>query len=287
MKYFFSILFLLLLPFQFLLSLELPADNPVFLSVFGQHTPHGVFEEGLIFAEPAVVRAADTGTVLINLEKQYSVRNFPSTLGNAVIIFHDEGLQTVYANLDEMDSIRVRHHVEMGSLIGKTGNSAWGTAKSLPFQVIDTEKHVYINPLLILPAVDDDIKPKIKTVFIRNEKKNSIELGEKKTVAQGSYDLFAHITDQTHVDSPVINPFRISVLVNGVNIRSIPFEIITIQDRHAYLGNTAFYDKLLYQNNNLMYLGKIMLNRGTSKITITARDITGNQRSKLFLVKVN
>ena len=59
------------------------------------------------------------------------------------------------------------------------------------------------------------------------------------------------------------------------------------KDGDSYLGNTAFTDTLLYRRKNELYLGNIILARGKSDILITARDITGNEKSERFTIQVD
>ena len=132
-------------------ALEWPADTQKFLRLFGQRIGENTFEQGLTFEDVTAVRAADDGILLIALDKKYGTGSFPSTLGNALIFLHDDGLQTVYGNLDDTTMFRTRVTTEAATVIGRTGNSGWGEPNALIFQVSDNQKKVYINPLLLLP----------------------------------------------------------------------------------------------------------------------------------------
>ncbi len=81
--------------FTELSALEWPADTQNFLRLFGQRIGKNTFEEGLTFEDAATVRAADDGILLIAIDKKYGSGAFPSTLGNALIFLHDDGLQTL------------------------------------------------------------------------------------------------------------------------------------------------------------------------------------------------
>lgn len=268
-------------------ALEWPTEQPVFQRLFGQRIHTTTFEHGLIFEQPHMVRSADSGMLLMRMEKKHGMRYFPSTLGNALIFSHEDGLQTVYGNLDSTGFLQNRLTVETGSPIGKTGNSGWGTAGSLIFQVIDLQNQAYINPQLLLPAVEDTIKPQMQNVFLVSESQQRIPLNGQKTIRKGSYDLYADVWDTMQNTKQPLNTFRISVFINGANIRTLPFETITQKNGSAYLGATALTDSLLLQQSEELYLGKIILNRGKSDIMITARDITGNEKSEVFSVYVD
>ncbi len=270
-----------------LTALDWPADNQDFLRLFGQRIGADTFEQGITFEHSEIVRAADDGTLLIALNNRYRAGAFPSTLGNALIFLHDDGLQTVYGNLDTTASFRNRTTADAGAALGRTGNSGWGTPHHLLFQVRDNSRNVYINPLLLLPGVADKTAPQIQNIILMNERNTAISAASVKTVRQGSYELYADISDTTAADGHHFSPFRINVFVNGTNIRTIPFETISHRDEAAYLGSTAFTDALLYRRPDTLYLGKIILNRGKTDLLITARDITGNEKAERCTLQVD
>lgn len=273
--------------FTELSALEWPADTQNFLRLFGQRIGKNTFEEGLTFEDAATVRAADDGILLIAIDKKYGSGAFPSTLGNALIFLHDDGLQTIYGNLENTAVFRNRVTTESTAVIGRTGNSGWGHSNALIFQVSDNQKKVYINPLLLLPSVNDKIAPQIQNIMVVNEQHTVFQINGQKNVRQGSYELYADITDTTVQGGRSFSPFRITIFVNGANIRTIPFETILQKDEASYLDNTAFTDRLLYQRKDALYLGNIILTRGKSDILITARDITGNEKSERFTIQVD
>lgn len=268
-------------------ALEWPADSQQFVRFFGQCIDRNTFEQGLVFKNAEAVRTADNGILLIALDKKYKTGSFPSTLGNALIFLHADGLQTVYGNLDETELLNNRTTSEARTIIGKTGCSGWAQQYELIFQVRDNQKNVYINPLLLLPHIDDTAAPKIYDIILIDEKKEAFPMSGQKKIRQGRYELYAHIFDTITNDSSILSPFRITIFLNGANIRTIPFETIAKKNGDVYLGSTAFTDALLYQRTERLYLGNIVLSRGKSDILITARDITGNEKSEQFTVQVD
>lgn len=287
MKRFCIIILFIFCFFTALSALEWPTDTQDFLRLFGQSIGEHTFEQGLTFENAATVRAADAGVLLITLDKKHGIGAFPSTLGNALVFLHDDGLQTVYGNLDNTVVFRSRTSTEAHAVIGRTGNSGWGHPNELLFQVSDNQKKVYINPLLLLPSVNDKTAPQIQNIILINEQNTAFQIAGQKNVRQGSYELYADVFDTVAAGGHSFSPFRISIFVNGTNIRTIPFDTITQKGNTFYLGDTAFTDTLLYRRKNALYLGKIILNRGKSDILITARDITGNEKTERFTIQVD
>ncbi|MGP1454538.1 MAG: peptidoglycan DD-metalloendopeptidase family protein [Treponema sp.] len=287
MKRIFLTVWLIVMVLATAYGLEWPVDAPVFLRFFGQRVADTGFEQGIVFENPSVVRAADSGNVLIALKKKYAVRNFPSTLGNALIFLHDDGLQTIYANIEIDDHFQDRKQIEIGSIIGKTDPSAWDIGRSLQFQVIDAQKKAYINPLLLFPTVPDSIKPHIQGIFLANADNQLISLDKQKHIAQGNYTIYTAVFDTIDHDAVhQFTPFRVTVFVNGSNIWTVPFETITYHSGQLFLSTTSFSDALLYQKQGLMYIGKVTLNSGKSDIMIIARDITGNESTERISLQI-
>lgn len=171
--------------FTELSALDWPADTQNFLRLFGQCIGEYTFEQGLAFENTSTVRAADDGILLIALDKKYGTGAFPSTLGNALVFLHDDGLQTVYGNLDDTVVFRNRTTTESNAVIGRTGNSGWGNPNDLIFQVSDNQKKVYINPLLLLPSVNDKIAPQIQNIILINEQNAVFQMNGQKKYSAG------------------------------------------------------------------------------------------------------
>ena len=72
-----------------------------FNSYFGQNRG-GILSTSIIFSEPEEVKVAEDGYITaIITDNSDDSDFFPSTLGTAVIIAHNDELVSVYGNLDE------------------------------------------------------------------------------------------------------------------------------------------------------------------------------------------
>ena len=142
MKKFFPVFFICMM---YLISfpifcVEWPQDsyeNDDFISYFGQNIA-GRISTSIVFANPAEVKAVKDGKLLIIMSNiSDDSEFFPSTLGNTVILCHDDDLISVYANLDgesTLDSIGTKTVLKEGDIIGETGNSGWqNTRNNLEF----------------------------------------------------------------------------------------------------------------------------------------------------------
>ncbi len=261
--------------------LEWPTSGRNVRTLFGGRS-NGVIERGLVVGGEETIRSAGHGTILITIESQQNMSGFPSALGNAVVVSNEDQLLTVYGNLEDLNRMSERKTVETGDILSNVGKSAWGEPGSVIFQVIDREKKNYINPLLLLPALEDKKGPVIRDVTIVSPSGQTIALGSAKTARQGKYRIYADIADSIEGSSAELVPFRVSVLVNGKEETSLPFEVLREQQGKLFLNEPDFSWQGLYGDPTRMYLGAIALNRGRSDISVIARDIAGNERSVLF-----
>ncbi len=254
-------------------------------SFFGQRAS-GAIGRGIVLDNADAIRASGHGSILVTIERNRNMSGFPGTLGNAAILSHDDGLLTVYGNLDALDRVDGRTQIDSGSILGNAGMSGWGKAGSCFFEVIDTERKTVLNPMLVLPGLKDRRGPVIRDVVVVAGNNAVSALGAVKTIKQGKYRLYANVTDTVDDVAAEIAPFSITILVNGKEYGSIPFEVLRESKGLLYLGTPAYTWPVMYGDEARMFLAEIPLSRGRADISIIAKDAAGNERSVLFGVQV-
>ncbi len=271
-----------------LCALNWPSGTPVFLRSFGQDRGPS-FSGGLVFGEKEPVRAADYGKIVVELQEPENMTGFPSTLGRAVVLLHDEGLMTVYGNMESTEIARNKDQIEKGSIIGTSGNSAWQeTPAGLEFHTADIEKKTLINPLVLLPQLEDTEPPVIRNVTAVQPNGNSFVLGQTRSLPHGSYHLYGTVTDTVNASrTRTIAPFRTNVVVNGTEVYSTPYEVLRQSGGQLTLSGTRPADHdTMYPSADTVLLAAVELSRGRAFITVTASDFNGNQRTASFTVDV-
>ncbi len=258
---------------------EWPVDTPSISNLIGMKKSSESFEPGIIFEDANEARATHPGTVLMTIDTKYRHRNFPSALGNAVIFIDDTGLQTVYGNLGAIDHLGQRLQSDAKSPIAHSGNSGWEKDRSLSFQMIDTKKHVYLNPQFLLPPVHDRVSPEIDSIILKASNDALVYPQKGQSIRQGRYKLYARVTDYHSVAKNIpLAPFSVSVEVNGISITELSFEVLSVNNGMVHLGTSGLMLKTLYDGAGRLYLGTLSLVRGSLNITISARDISANVR---------
>lgn len=237
---------------------------------------------GMSFSETDSVRAAGNGKLLITLEKNRNFTGFPGTLGNAVILVHDEGLATVYGNLATTDRLETAANPESQSILAPAGSGAWGGDREVRFEVLDLANKTVLNPLMLLPAMKDTKGPRIRNAVAVSETGQTYTLGTTKYVKQGQYRLYADVADSLETGSADYAPFRITVLVNGKEQMAMPFEIMKSKDGAVFLSRPDFTFSRLYADPERIFLGAITFMRGKTDVSLLVRDFAGNERSAQF-----
>lgn len=273
-------------------ALEWPMNNFRFSMLFGDAYSKGNnFQVGLVFRGDESVRVVEYGKKLIAIEENKTLREFPSTLGNALVVSHDKGLQTIYAGLKAVPTIIDENsRVETFSMIGTVGNSAWGNDGDLTFQVIDTQEKSFINPtrhLLPLLPFNDEIFPTITgTVLVDDKAKQTYRLDNIKNVKQGEYDLYTFVKESIIDSSESFVPFDVSILVNGKTALDVQFYVLEGNKGELCLKKTKISAEKLYNREGKIYLGKLVLKRGRTEVVISATDISQNTNRMTYILQV-
>jgi len=289
--------FLTFVLFSFLVPIyafEWPLDNFTFSMLFGDaYSKQGNFQSGIVLKGTDEVKAAEYGKKLIVIEESKTLNSFPSTLGNAIVISHDKGLQTIYAGLKDIPAINDSNsNVETFSIIGSLGKSAWGNGEELTFQVIDTQEKSFINPatpnLLPLIPFEDKISPIITGTVLFDEKtKQSYNIETIKSIKQGEYDLYTFTKDRIIDSSESFMPFNVSIAVNGKIALDVQFYVLESSKGELYLKKTRISSEKLYNSEGKIYLGKLSLKRGSTEIVISATDISQNTTRVPYSLQVD
>ena len=254
-------------------------------SYFGQNLGNSI-STSLIFKDPSEVKAINDGKVLIIMSDEADDSEFfPSTLGNAVILCHDDDLISVYANLDA-DSVKEKldekDSVKQGQIIGETGNSGWQKSRSnLEFQILDLQKSAAINPKILLPRTENEIEYSMNGIMLQNKEGKFFDIKENKIFPSGSYKVF-----QTR--NKIAVPYRTTITINGVVLDGISFDTVGQENGKLYLtGEKEKYTAaLLYPDENLILLGTIMLTPGRSTLGLSTQDFLGKVKQLNYILSI-
>lgn len=283
-------LFLLLSTFvAFAFAFDWPLENLstesfAMKSDFGQNRA-GEISTSLVFNEPESVKVSEDGRILAVLT-DYTDDNdfFPSTLGTAVIIAHEDNLVSVYGNIDRETlyvSSENDYTVEQGTILGECGNSGWQDSKStLEFQIIDVKNTSAINPKVLLSRMEKELPLTLTEITLKNKNNDYFSLSEVKTFSSGLYKIYRK-------RNPIAVPYKSTVLLNGIEYDEIVYDTIVEENNKICVNGKRKYTKEdLYPNNNLQLVGEVMLSPGKTTMNIIVTDFLNNSKQISYNLSV-
>ncbi len=269
-------------------AFQWPVSEISVLASFGQNE-FGSFLKGInLGGSPQDVKALDSGELVFYSHQAESPLDLPSGLGTYVIYQHNNGIRSLYGHLQDNSILTDKLIVSLEDVIGKTGNTGMDPGSMLYLQLIDTGFKKYINPLLSLPLLNDQLKPRIKNVYILSHGEKII-LNPKTNIKSGVFGLCADIRD-SGVNTDFYNPlapFSISLYLNGENLANINFESLKVVEGNMLLQESdGISFEELYKNDWEYFLGEFEFNPGDVMIEISVKDFSGNEGVKLIPLKI-
>lgn len=287
-KFFASVLIVFLFIVLPIFSIDWPQDEVAsdsFYSYFGQYRGGGI-STSLVFASPSEIKAVDDG-VLLAVINDYSdgFDFFPSALGTAVVLSHEENLLTVYGNIDAetfpenvaKDSAQTsakNRVITSGTVFGTSGNSAWQDgASSLEFQVIDTKAENAINPRSLMPRTGKELSLEVGGVVLVGRSGDERNLLLERVVPAGLYRVYRN-------RQAVSVPYKTRVSVNGTTVDEISYGTISQTNMDVFVSGRKQYPlAALYPNETRQLVGEANIAVGRNVLTVTLSDILGSETS--------
>lgn len=253
---------------------QIEVTKNAFNSYFGQNRG-GILSTSVIFSEPEEVKAAENGYITAILtENTDDSYFFPSTLGTAVILSHNDDLISVYGNLDE-ETLTIKneneHTIDSGATIASSGNSGYQENNgNLEFMIIDAKNKSAINPKVLMPRAEEEIPLSLSGIMIVSKNNDYYDINTYKTYTSGLYKVYFK-------RNPVASPYKTSVSINGVIVDQLSYDMITQENNKlCIIGKKKYTDTDIFPNDNLQLLGEVMFTPGRATLGLSISDILGN-----------
>ena len=245
-----------------------------FNSYFGQNRG-GILSTSVIFSEPEEVKAAEDGYITAILTENTDDSDFfPSTLGTAVILAHNDELVSVYGNLDA-ETLTLNneneHTIDGGAIIASSGTSGYQEAHgNLEFKIIDAKNKSAINPFVLMPRAEEEVALTLSGIIIVNKNNDYYDINTYKTYSSGLYKVYFK-------RNPVACPYKTSVSINGVIVDQLSYDMITQENNKlCIIGKKKYTDADIFPNESLQLLGEVMFTPGRATLGLSISDMLGN-----------
>ncbi len=244
-----------------------------FTSYFGQNRGN-ILSTSVIFSEPAEIKAAEDGYILAILtENNDDSEFFPSTLGTAVILAHDDNLLSVYGNIDK-DSLSLNETektIEAGAILGQSGNSGYQNNNgNLEFQIVDAKNKSAINPKVLMPRSESEIPLSLSGIIIQSKNKDFYDINTYKTFNSGLYKVYFK-------RNAIAAPYKTSISINGLIVDQISYDTITQENNKlCIIGKKKYTSNDVFPEENLQLIGEAMFTPGRATLGLVITDFLGN-----------
>jgi hypothetical protein len=265
-----------------------PQDNVVLesFSLGFSEIRESAMSQSLVFAYNDRIKAAGAGTVVAVIEMPESDSSlFYSTLGNAAIVNHGDGLVSVYGNLDSV-SLAPADRVTEDTVVGVSGSSGWHQGpKGLEFQLLDIKNRKALNPRVLMPRFDAEGPLFIPWVTAVNRQNETFTLGANTRIPAGQYKLYVRGSHGT--------PYKTAVFVNGAIVESITYDALSTYDaRLTVRGKNMYATQDIFpaasdassRDKTQMYLSTVTLSHGKNIVRVVLGDINNVERQADFTV---
>lgn len=253
-------------------------------SYFGQHRGTSI-STSFIFEEPGEIKTIGEGKLLIYMMEDINENLFPSTLGNSVIISHNDDIASVYGNLEKSSIeqyITTKTAFSVDEVIGHTGNSGFQVKRSnLEFQIYDSKKGSAINPKVFMPRTNNELPLTISGVAVQNKNGDFFTLSENKVLESGTYKVYQKRNE-------IACPYKTRLTINGVEIDSITFDTIHEDNSKVYInGKKKYLGTSVYPDENLQLLGEAVLTPGKISLGLEVENFLGEKKNTSYLLTIN
>lgn len=250
---------------------------------FGAPTGTGVSPGLDLVSESGPVLPADDGEVIFAVDAARGAGGIPHGLGSFVVIEHDGGFRSLYAHLDRSGTPG-QSGVSAGDALGEVGRTGFSGGNTLGFRIIDAERGAYVNPMILLPELEDGTAPAIvDATLFRGNRSFPVRTGVSLPV--GPAELTARVFDPA-ADGPYrseATPRSVVVFVNGQEVFSLVMETLEGADGEVRFAG-AQDAASVYTDDGLLRLGRVDIGPGNNLIEIIAEDHAGNERVVSFRV---
>ncbi len=246
---------------------------------FGQLRNGNVTTAVWLSAQEPAVQAAHPGEVIFTRVEGAAGKGSPHGYGNFVVLEHEDGLRSVYANMGAVSSMD-DSTASQGATLGTVGVSGFAYGDQLGFHLIDEELGQLVNPFLILPSLDDSQPPVIQGVFLQRgddvipvNRQTSIEAGTTFQVLVEAYD-----TVESTSGTRRVPPKTVTVTLGEQQPRTISFDTMQYGDNRFRLASGQPVDTL-YLGQTRMRPGEVSIGTEPTSLIVRVEDFSGNRAS--------
>lgn len=238
------------------------------------------------FKQPVYAPAA--GQVLYVHDRSRDPFGVQPGPGNFVLLDHGKGWWSGYFHLNSVENFPSSLSLKEGDKIGESGNSGHSYGSHLHFFFAKDNGSTYVNPLQVLPAVEDKNAPAIGDIKIHTnpDSYTRIRSSETSTVRlTRPYPVTVSITDPGLEKNTRRGVYKLRWSLNGGAKQELVFDTLKQTPSGWRLSGSYGFERIFLNQDYL--LGEIEFVQGENRIWIEVEDHKGNRSSQEFEMNVN
>jgi len=269
-------------------ALDWPLPAPSVAATFGTVAEGRLVTGVALAASGALVRSAEEGEVVFVAEEGVSQSGLPMALGSFIVVEHRREMSGVYSHLAPGTVSNYLRKVRSGDILGRSGSSGWAEGEGILFQVLDRKEGRWVNPLLLLPPLEDRKPPAIRSLYLLREGK-TYQLGATERVGQGTYALALEAADPSDAawTAGPLAPLSMRLSMNGEVVGKATFDVAgSSRGELVFFSSEPRPAKAIRGGEGRYVLAERLLTRGRVVFEAVVEDAAGNRRSASWAVSV-
>lgn len=261
-----------------------PLAPPRVAATFGTFGKGRVITGLALASDESPVRSADDGELSFYAEEGISPSGLPMALGTFVVLEHPNGMAAAYSHLAPGSASTSLRKAKSGEIIGKSGGSGWIEGNGILFQVLDRRAGTWVNPLLVLPPLEDDKPPVIRSLALSRADKVFV-VGSSPSIPQGTYLISADVAEPLDSAWPSVPlaPFGISLSIDGVEAARDSFDVARYTEgKILFFGRPGVDADELRTKEGRYALAERLFTRGRTSIEVGVEDERGGKRASTW-----
>ncbi len=261
-------------------AFQWPSDPRGLAGTFALPAGDSVFK-GLSFEQVETVNPFDQGRVVYKYEPD-PFSPSPFTDSALLVLEHDNGFQSIYRGLppgsveDLPDRVSPSDYLYRGE----------DPLSEYCFTIRDARLGRLVNPLLLLPGLNDSVPPRLEEVLLVDSNGAEFLISPDRSVPAGVYKAFLHVEDRfSSRDDLLVMPFSVSLYNLGTLLAQRRLDSLVQRDNTIALQDGVSVEDV-FNAAGYLFLGDITLNSGTASLEVVMEDFFGNESIETFSFRV-
>ncbi|QEN07915.1 hypothetical protein EXM22_07900 [Oceanispirochaeta crateris] len=235
---------------------------------------------GLIFSGYDSMRPFDFGETIFRFTPgDYSA--LPPVEGSMLVLEHENGFQSIYTHISEEETRADRTRLSEGEYLKSPEDGPREGHSS--FYIRDALQNQLVNPLILLPGMDDFYPPVIESVILSDQEREYI-LNNDLILPVGRYQVYIKGWD-IHEAGRNRSPYEFSMYNLGTLQLKRVLDAVIQKDNDLYFQDGVAVSSVFFRQGYL-FLGDISLTSGQAKLEVVMSDAQGNEDSTEYTIQV-